>query len=833
MTTLLGLTPFQSEALIVCLAASVIWAGALLAGAMHLERHGTARGDRLWIGALLLAILPSIVAPSLAAFGVSLRQVPVENVAAIAAAPIPDVRPMSSAVEIPHAAAPSNLPWTTEQAVHALALLYIYGAALAFFIWTARQTGFLIAASLADPVRNEKLLQEAEDWAFEFGVKTPTMKRSRHVSSVCIYGAVSPVILLPHDLDARVDESDIALMCAHEIAHLKRGDTRLFTATALARVLFWFNPLVTRIAANVELAAEEGADRLVLGSGIDRRAYASCFVKGLKFSAMKQSLLPSMAPSFTPNDRQGRRRRLDSILSTNAERRMPASSRAALVGAASIAVLLAVGQAAFAVDPEAGVERKRLAALASAYPIKPVAPMTAEVPVLAKPADGEVSLGFARTFTSLEDNKTPIDHRGIDIKATRGAPVKSTADGVVVEASTRVHGMESFGTMVIVDHGHGLLSRYAHLDSYKVKVGQKVKKGDLIGAVGETGRVTGPHLHFEVLKNGSPVDPSVAMAPDAPEPPQWTDVKITPNRVDPVDLVEPLEPAAPISGDFGDRDIRFFFSGADSFAFANGDNLADRMAGDLEQRLLGDIDAAADAKYDIEFTMNGKTRRFTSDSPMTPEKRSALIAAIEDMKVHRDAARKELDRVRVQWRKQAENTRLTVEKQRIKMQRDFEQAFAADRQAFLFDDANAKTAIAEFEQSNREIEEARREALEAANVARLEARREALDAEREALESEREAIEEAHADLDDSINESLDEALDDLDRDSRALEAESDVTENERRISRAALEQARREIERARADHQRQIERARAELDRRAAMIDRKLDALARSSASN
>jgi len=832
MTTLLGLTPFQSEALIVCLAASVIWAGALLAGAMHLERHGTARGDRLWIGALLLAILPSIVAPSLAAFGVSLRQVPVENVAAIAAAPIPDVRPMSSAVEIPDAAARSNLPWTTEQAVHALALLYIYGAALAFFIWTARQTGFLIAASLADPVRNEKLLQEAEDWAFEFGVKTPTMKRSRHVSSVCIYGAVSPVILLPHDLDARVDESDIALMCAHEIAHLKRGDTRLFTATALARVLFWFNPLVTRIAANVELAAEEGADRLVLGSGIDRRAYASCFVKGLKFSAMKQSLLPSMAPSFTPNDRQGRRRRLDSILSTNAERQMPASSRAALVGAASIAVLLAVGQAAFAVDPEAGAERKRLAALASADPINPVAPMTAEVPVLAKPADGEVSLGFARTFTSLEDNKTPIDHRGIDIKATRGAPVKSTADGVVVEASTRVHGMESFGTMVVVDHGHGLLSRYAHLDSYKVKVGQKVKKGDLIGAVGETGRVTGPHLHFEVLKNGSPVDPSVAMAPDAPEPPEpphWADAAIGPDPVDPVDPVAPLgpvEPAAPISGDFGDRDIRFLFSGADSFAFANGDTLTDRMAGDLEQRLLGDIDAAADAKYDIEFTMNGKTRRFTSDSPMTPEKRSALIAAIEDMKAHRDAARKELDRARVQWRKQAEKTRLTVEKQRIKMQGDFEKAFAADRQAFLFDDANAKTAIAEFEQSNREIEVARREALEAANVARLEARREALDAERE-------AIEEAHADLDDSVKESLDEALDDLDRDSRNLESESDVTENERRISRAALEQARREIERARADHQRQIERARAELDRRAAMIDRKLDALAQLSARN
>ena len=271
MTTLPGLNAYQAEALVACLAASVIWAGVLLLGALHLERRGAARGDKLWIAALLFAVLPSLVAPSLAGFGVSLRphgQAPaiVETEGAdriSAAAPAEAMAAPAIAAEGP-AAAEAAPSLTLDQAMTALALFYIYGAALALFIWLARQAGFLFAASLGEPVRNETLLAAADDWAFGFGVKAPALKRSRHVSSVCVYGAVSPVILIPHDLDDRVAMDDIALMCAHEIAHLKRGDTRLFTATALARVLFWFNPLVTRIAANVEMSAEEGADRLVI-----------------------------------------------------------------------------------------------------------------------------------------------------------------------------------------------------------------------------------------------------------------------------------------------------------------------------------------------------------------------------------------------------------------------------------------------------------------------------------------------------------------------------------------------------------------------------------------
>jgi murein DD-endopeptidase MepM/ murein hydrolase activator NlpD len=819
MTTLFGLNAYQSEALIACLAISIVWAGVLLVGAMRLERSGVVRGDRLWIGVLLLAVLPSLAAPTLAAFGVSLRQPAAAPV--IVDAPAVMLGGVTDAVLAPRVnadAAPATvstaaLPTiTAEQATIALSLLYVYGVFLALFIWLARQAGFLAASALAELVRNETLLKAVDDWAFDFGVKAPALKRSRHVSSVCIYGAVSPVVLMPHDLDERIAIDDIALMCAHEIAHLKRGDTRLFTATALARVLFWFNPLVTRIAANVEMSAEEGADRLVIEAGVDRRAYASCFVKGLKYAAMKQNILPALAPGFTPQDRQGRRRRLDSILSSGGERLTTAGARAMLAGAASIAALVAVGQAAFAVDPEAAAEKKRLSMIAKESP-----------PEFSKPVDGDVTLSYGETYKSLEDEKTPAIHKGVDIKAAKGAPVKASARGVVVEAKTRLPDLPRYGTSVVIDHGHGLISRYAHLDSYAVKIGQTVAKGDVIGVVGETGLVTGPHLHFEVLKNGKPIDPSLAFAAPAPKPPAapaWPDAAEpadAPWPAEPAQPSEPVEPAEPIvilDDAYVDPALHYVFKGVDGFAFGNGDTLTDRMAADLEQRLLGDIEVADGAVYDISFTLNGETHRFTSEEPMTPEKRAELKAVIDEMRVQRESARKEMDKARSEWRRHAEKWRADAKTQAEAMKRDFDRSFAKN-QTYKFRLAEDNEAV------RRDLEEARQEAIEAERAAR----EASIEAERLALEAEIDALADARADLEDTISDGLDEAVAEIDAEEAALDDE-DFSDEDRRIMRQAFADARRSIESSRRDHEREIERARRELEDRESEIARRLEAL-------
>jgi len=94
-------------------------------------------------------------------------------------------------------------------------------------------------------------------------------------------------------------------------------------------------------------------------------------------------------------------------------------------------------------------------------------------------------------------------HEGLDIAANTGTPVHVTADGVVA----RVETSSGYGKTVIVDHGYGYRTLYAHNSKNLVKRGQKVSRGDKIAEVGNTGRSTGPHLHYEILLNGVPIDP--------------------------------------------------------------------------------------------------------------------------------------------------------------------------------------------------------------------------------------------------------------------------------------------------------------------------------------
>lgn len=95
-------------------------------------------------------------------------------------------------------------------------------------------------------------------------------------------------------------------------------------------------------------------------------------------------------------------------------------------------------------------------------------------------------------------------HEGLDFTAPKGTDVFATADGTVVQAD---NGQSGFGNCVVIDHGYGYKTRYAHLSAFKVRAGQKVKRGELIGLVGNTGLSTAPHLHYEVEKNGIKVDP--------------------------------------------------------------------------------------------------------------------------------------------------------------------------------------------------------------------------------------------------------------------------------------------------------------------------------------
>jgi murein DD-endopeptidase MepM/ murein hydrolase activator NlpD len=117
------------------------------------------------------------------------------------------------------------------------------------------------------------------------------------------------------------------------------------------------------------------------------------------------------------------------------------------------------------------------------------------------PVEGQVTGSFGERIDPF--NGEGAFHSGVDIGSSYGAPIVAPADGVVTFSDL----LGGYGKAIMIDHGNGISTRYGHLSGFAVTAGQAVHRGDVIGYVGESGRSTGPHLHYEVRINDTPVNP--------------------------------------------------------------------------------------------------------------------------------------------------------------------------------------------------------------------------------------------------------------------------------------------------------------------------------------
>jgi len=147
-------------------------------------------------------------------------------------------------------------------------------------------------------------------------------------------------------------------------------------------------------------------------------------------------------------------------------------------------------------------ERKIIDAVLTSFTESPVAGLSLAAPV---PGTQSASFGYRRFFN--EQPRSP--HKGMDISAGNGEPIAASRTGIIAATGNYFFN----GNTVLIDHGQGFVTMYCHMSEIAVEKGQQVETGDTIGAVGSTGRVTGPHLHFGTYLNGTAVDPAVFLTP--------------------------------------------------------------------------------------------------------------------------------------------------------------------------------------------------------------------------------------------------------------------------------------------------------------------------------
>ncbi|MFN6971293.1 MAG: peptidoglycan DD-metalloendopeptidase family protein [Rheinheimera sp.] len=315
----------------------------------------------------------------------------------------------------------------------------------------------------------------------ELDPRLHSMQIRRHdlALSPFIFGGRRAVLMLPAYY-WQFNQQQRALLLAHELHHWQRRDPWQLLAWRLVVAAAWFNPALRYFERLFVEAMELTVDRHVLSAQPQQALlYGLTLVSSLKLCQPQahQGLASFIQAS---GDEAGYRQRLAALFQTNREPRQFRFWLPLLV--LSLALLLNVGCSTL--QANAGPSGQW------------------QLPVV----QAKVNSGFGQ-ISALRANRP---HTGIDFRGKTGDPVMASEDGVVLIADNASLN-HRLGNTVLIDHGQGYQTLYAHLDTFTVQAGSKIRAGQQIGTVGATGVATGPHLHFELLHQGKPQDPTTLL----------------------------------------------------------------------------------------------------------------------------------------------------------------------------------------------------------------------------------------------------------------------------------------------------------------------------------
>jgi murein DD-endopeptidase MepM/ murein hydrolase activator NlpD len=544
-------------------ASSLVWGAVLWGAAIALQSGNDLSGRArqwIWRGAAVLLIMPWLAMPVVGALAPGLSgsvAPPAEFTLAPALEDMPvTVAAMNmAAVEMVERAEPAIvIPW-----IEIIVALVIGGWLLRMIAAgrAARHLGRIISESR--PGEGSSVATLAR-WSRVLGLrKAPELRVVAASTSPFSTGVMKPLVCLPEGIEQSMHAQTLDLVVGHECIHVARGDGWRRPLERSIADIMWFNPFAWAIRRELDLARELACDEAVVAASSQRKAYA----RTLRVVAGMAAALPASAPAASMSLSGGGR-----LLAMRMKRTLDAAARkpakAAIVGAVMLALAatpMAIAQAILieAVQPQEAPPAPPAPPAPAAVSKAPPAPLPPVAPSVAVPAqapkppvggsqapvppvpptapspevtptppvaptleriqstDGASKLEGAPSaviatagrfksgygYRTDPFNQNTAFHQGVDIEAPLGTAVHTPGPGVVTFAGA--HGGYGRTVEVTLDDDHQL--RFAHLNKIAVVQGEALKAGDIIGTVGSTGRSSEPHLHLEVLRNGTALDP--------------------------------------------------------------------------------------------------------------------------------------------------------------------------------------------------------------------------------------------------------------------------------------------------------------------------------------
>lgn len=379
-----------------------------------------------------------------------------------------------------------------------LFLAWCLGTSTFLFIYLNKLNSFQAIVRQAIPVQNEGILELIEKWRRLFGIRRRLkLVYSGRYLSPFTSGIWKPVIFIPKKAIESRNQLFIEPIIAHEMAHIKRWDNLWMKLLSLLQIVYFFNPMVWFLNSQISLSRECDCDSRVLAKKkISRSNYGSGIMAILKlnlFSAEEIKVLPGFGSQrkklvYRINNLRG-----DSFMGKYQS--LLLYSTFVLVG---IFLLPMAGNVLQKQEITNGL------AIAAEIPsqINEDEKANFDLPI----KQGKVTAPFGKWINPF--TKKEAFHKGIDVASARGTEVYSAADGKVTTAvSELTKENKGPGKHIIIQHENGFETFYSHLDELLVQEGQTVKAGDVIAHVGNTGKSTGSHLHFEIRKDGKSQNP--------------------------------------------------------------------------------------------------------------------------------------------------------------------------------------------------------------------------------------------------------------------------------------------------------------------------------------